>query len=160
MRPTYQGLGGIMSTPLRRCRRRCPLTFWFPSNNLRTVHPFDLKFFLVVGLYERKVPFDDGCRWTSNMATMAAILNLVSVEYLENCSPVWPEIFLMVALYERNVPFHDGCRQTSKMAAILNLLSDIFIQVGGICYALRCSCFKWPLGTESGGFNAFSLLLV
>ena len=48
---TYQGLGGIMSTPLRRCRCRrrrrcwCPLTFWFLLNNLRIVHLFDLKFF-------------------------------------------------------------------------------------------------------------------
>ena len=44
------------------------------TQNISLVRPL----FLVVALYERKVPFDDGCRWTSKMATTAAILNLVS----------------------------------------------------------------------------------
>ena len=74
-----------MAAEICRSRERLlkmwqPSWIWFPSNNFRTVYPFDLKFFLVVALYERKVPFDDGCRWTSKMAAVAAILNLVSVK--------------------------------------------------------------------------------
>ena len=40
---------------------------------------FDLKFFLVVALYQRKVSVDDGCRWTSKIVAMTTILDFVSL---------------------------------------------------------------------------------
>jgi hypothetical protein len=51
----------------------------FPFNNWRTLSPINLKFIGWIGTMNEKNPIENGCRNLSNMAAMAAILNLVSV---------------------------------------------------------------------------------
>jgi hypothetical protein len=50
-------------------------------------------FLWLIGGDWRKVPFDDQCRRSSNMAAKAAILDLVSVDYLTNACVDWSNFF-------------------------------------------------------------------
>jgi hypothetical protein len=57
------------------------------------MRPKETKFFVwLIGGDWRKVPFDDQCRRSSNMAATAAILGLVSVDYLTNACVNWSDV--------------------------------------------------------------------
>ena len=70
--------------------RRCPggrpsgrAFVWFPSISRRTPCPIKVIFAGYVGVESRKVPFENGCAAIFNVASMAAILKLVSVDFEE-----------------------------------------------------------------------------
>jgi hypothetical protein len=73
---------------------RPPSLIWFPSIRRQTpgsIHPIFL--WLIGGDY-RKVPFDDQLRRSSTMATTAAILDLVSVDFLTNAWVDWSDVLV------------------------------------------------------------------
>jgi hypothetical protein len=53
-----------------------------------------LIFWWLIGGDWRKVPFDDQRRGSSNMAAMAAILDLVSIDYLTNACVDWSDFLV------------------------------------------------------------------
>ena len=63
---------------------RASVNFWFPSISRRTPCPIKSIFAGYVGVEERKVPFENGRAAIFNVASMAAILKLVSVDFEEN----------------------------------------------------------------------------
>jgi hypothetical protein len=81
----------------------------------------------------RKVPFDNQRRRSSKMAATAAILDLVSVDYLTNTCVDWSDCF--VAHWESSIftMFH------FSLSLIFHAPTDNF-PFGDICYALRCPC--------------------
>jgi hypothetical protein len=90
-------------------------------------------FWWLIGGDWRKVPFDDPRRRSSNMAAMAAILDLVSVDYLTNACVDWFNFF--VAHWGSSIftIFH------FSLNLIFHIHTDNFPR-GGICHALRSPC--------------------
>ena len=70
----------------------------------------------MIALYEMKVPFNDGCSWTSKMAAMAVILNLVSDRFSHN--PLPSDRAFMRGLGES--PFYDVIFSSSSGTSDIN----------------------------------------
>jgi hypothetical protein len=76
--------------------------------------------FWVIGGDWRKVPFDDQHRRSFKMATTAAILDLVSVDYLTNPWVDWSNFFGFIGGDWRKVPVNGQHLRSFK---ILDLVS-------------------------------------
>jgi hypothetical protein len=128
----------ISSATHPRWPLRPPSWIWFPSITGQTPGSIDLIFLWLIGGDWRKVPFDDQRRRSSNMAATAAILDLVSVDYLTNACIDWSD-FLVA---------HWGSSIFTMFHFSLNLIfhtpTDNF-PLGGICHALCCPCFLYDL---------------
>jgi hypothetical protein len=85
---------------------RLPSWIWFPSIDFLTNAWVDWSNFLVAhwgGGNWRTFPFDDQLRHSSKMAATAAILDLVSIDFLTN----WSNFLLAHWGDWRKVPFND-----------------------------------------------------
>jgi hypothetical protein len=74
--------------------RRLPSWIWFPSIGGQTPGSIDpISLWLIGGDY-RKVPYDDQLRHSSKMAATAAILDLVSIDFLTNAWVDWSDFLV------------------------------------------------------------------
>jgi hypothetical protein len=96
-----------------------PFISWAISMKLQVI------FLWLIGGDWRKVPFDDQRRRSSNIAAMAAILDLLSVDYLTN----GPIFLWLIGGDWRKIPFDDQNRHSSNMAAILDLASVEYLTI-------------------------------
>jgi hypothetical protein len=116
-----------------------------------------------------KVPFDDKCHRSFNMAATAPIMDLISIHYLTNASVDWSDFFgSLLGGNCRKVPFNDKCHHSFKMPLQPSLIwlpsnastpckdtwytappnfaiSPNFhcynMPVRDICHARHCSCY-------------------
>jgi hypothetical protein len=115
-----------------------PLIFW------PTPGSTGLIYWWLIGGNWRKVPFEYQHHRSSNMAAMAAILHLVSVNYLMNACVNWSD-FLVA---------HWGSSIFTMFHFFLSLIFHIptdNVPLVGIWHALHCPCFLcvFPLGSTN-----------
>jgi hypothetical protein len=93
------------------------------------------------------------------MAATAAILDLVSVDFLTNAWVDWSEFWWLIGSDWRKVPFDDQLRHSSKMAAaaaILELVSIDFLTNAcdlGVTGGRFHSMFKAPPLIQDGRYG-------
>jgi hypothetical protein len=78
--------------------------------------PIDATFCRLIGLYERKVPFENQPRCKNKMAAMFWF----PVSHFRMPSLIDATFCKLIGLYERKVPFENQPRYKNKMATILN----------------------------------------
>jgi hypothetical protein len=112
---------------------RLPSLISFPSIRAQTPGSIDAIFLWLIEGNEWKVPVDVLLRRSSKMVTMAAILDLVSVDYLMNACVNWSNVFVA----------HWGSSIFTIYHFFLNLNFHIptdNFPLGGICHALCSPC--------------------